>query len=50
MWSFSQDLTAILVKQEPRLPCPSPTPTYTAEPLVLAHPSRRSHTEDMVRL
>nr|XP_023672856.1 cyclic AMP-responsive element-binding protein 3-like protein 1 [Paramormyrops kingsleyae] len=46
MWSFSQDLTAILVKQEPRLPCPSPTPTHPAEPLVLAHPFRRSHTED----
>lgn len=46
MWSFSQDLTAILVKQEPNLlvePSPSPAP----QPLNLAPPPRRSTPGDM---
>ncbi|XP_052418287.1 cyclic AMP-responsive element-binding protein 3-like protein 1 isoform X4 [Carassius gibelio] len=52
MWSFSQDLTAILVKQEPSLMsenCPDTSPplantsTYS-HPLTLAPPPQRNHT------
>ena len=48
MWSFSQDLTAILVKQEPNLlveSAPSPAP----QPLNLAPPPRRRSPEVMVK-
>ncbi|KAL4622904.1 cyclic AMP-responsive element-binding protein 3-like protein 1 [Arapaima gigas] len=51
MWSFSQDLTAILVKQEPApgpSPSPSPTPSRPAEPFVLAPPSRKFPAEEPV--
>ncbi|KAG7473646.1 hypothetical protein MATL_G00098060 [Megalops atlanticus] len=51
MWSFGQDLTAILVKQEPSLLAESlPSPALVnspPQPLNLAPPPRRSPPEDM---
>ncbi|KAJ8413132.1 hypothetical protein AAFF_G00107140 [Aldrovandia affinis] len=51
IWSFGQDLTAILVKQEPNLlaePSPSPALANPApQPLKLASPPRRNPPEDM---
>uniref|UniRef100_A0A673KZV7 Cyclic AMP-responsive element-binding protein 3-like protein 1 n=1 Tax=Sinocyclocheilus rhinocerous TaxID=307959 RepID=A0A673KZV7_9TELE len=52
MWSFSQDLTAILVKQEPSLMsenCPDTSPPLAntstcSHPLTLAPPPQRNHT------
>ncbi|XP_043099219.1 cyclic AMP-responsive element-binding protein 3-like protein 1 isoform X2 [Puntigrus tetrazona] len=52
MWSFSQDLTAILVKQEPSLMsenCPDTSPPLAntstcTHPLTLAPPPQRNHT------
>ncbi|XP_036439881.1 cyclic AMP-responsive element-binding protein 3-like protein 1 isoform X1 [Colossoma macropomum] len=54
MWAFSQDLTAILVKQEPNLlsePSPATAPplatsSSTTQPLTLAPPPQRRHTHD----
>ncbi|XP_012670196.2 cyclic AMP-responsive element-binding protein 3-like protein 1 isoform X1 [Clupea harengus] len=51
MWSFSQDLTAILVKQEPSLlldPVPAASPVVSAvpPPLTLAPPPQRNAPED----
>ena len=53
MWSFSQDLTAILVKQEPSLlldPAPAASPVVSAvpPPLTLAPPPQRNAPEDKV--
>ncbi|KAI1889612.1 hypothetical protein AGOR_G00164720 [Albula goreensis] len=53
IWSFGQDLTAILVKQEPNLlaePSSSPAPAMASpppQPLNLAPPPRRNPPEDM---
>lgn len=57
MWSFSQDLTAILVKQEPSLMSenspetapPLVSPSTCAQPLTLAPPPQRNHTGEKVR-
>lgn len=57
MWSFSQDLTAILVKQEPSLMsenCPETAPPLAnssacSPPLTLAPPPQRNHTGEKVR-
>ncbi|KAI5088531.1 cyclic AMP-responsive element-binding protein 3-like protein 1 isoform X3 [Silurus meridionalis] len=54
MWAFSQDLTAILVKQEPTLlsetsPGPSPampTSSSSTQPITLNPPPQRRHTHD----
>ncbi len=57
MWSFSQDLTAILVKQEPSLMsenCPDTSPPLAntstcSHPLTLAPPPQRNHTGEKVK-
>ncbi|KAG9260985.1 cyclic AMP-responsive element-binding protein 3-like protein 1 isoform X1 [Astyanax mexicanus] len=54
MWAFSQDLTAILVKQEPNLlsepsittASPMATSSTAAQPLTLAPPPQRRNTHD----
>ncbi|MCI4393245.1 hypothetical protein PGIGA_G00155240 [Pangasianodon gigas] len=56
MWAFSQDLTAILVKQEPNLlsePSPGPAPTMptsssATQPITLNPPPQRRHNHDKV--
>lgn len=57
MWAFSQDLTAILVKQEPNLlsepstgPAASiPTCSSDPQPITLNPPPQRRHNHDKVR-
>lgn len=57
MWAFSQDLTAILVKQEPNILSeaspetapPMATASTAAQPLTLDPPPQRRHTHDKVR-
>lgn len=57
MWAFSQDLTAILVKQEPNLlsePSPGPAPTMptsssATQPITLNPPPQKRHNHDKVR-
>ncbi|XP_060768076.1 cyclic AMP-responsive element-binding protein 3-like protein 1 isoform X1 [Neoarius graeffei] len=56
MWAFSQDLTAILVKQEPNLlsePSPGPAPTMptsssATQPITLNPPPQKRHNHDKV--
>ncbi|GAA6071086.1 cyclic AMP-responsive element-binding protein 3-like protein 1 isoform X1, partial [Tachysurus ichikawai] len=56
MWAFSQDLTAILVKQEPNLlsePSPGPAATMPSsssatQPITLNPPPQRHHNHDKV--
>lgn len=54
MWSFSQDLTAILVKQEPSVlsepPAASPVHNVAPQPLTLAPPPQRHSVEEKVGL
>lgn len=58
MWAFSQDLTAILVKQEPNLlsepspgpATPMPTSSSATQPITLNPPPQRRHNHEKVRV